>query len=75
MNKISQYDDSYIYKGFVLVNELYEDDERFFKNWYQWGIINGENITNIQTLEGLSSNIYAPFKEAITVFKELVDNL
>lgn len=75
MNKISNYDENYIYNGYVLVNELYEDDEGFYKNTYQWGLVCDDYIKDIQILRGLSSNSYASMSEAISVFKELVDSL
>ena len=75
MTKLYHFDDTYVYNNYVLVNELYEDDDGFNKNWYQWGILNDDEVENLQTLTGLSSNSYASFTEAINVFKEKVNAL
>ena len=74
MPKLSDFDTAYTYKGYVLVNELYPDDEGFDKNWWQWGIQAGDHVSNLKSLEGLSSNSYADRLEAMTVFTKMVDS-
>jgi hypothetical protein len=65
------------YKGYVCVNELYEDDEGFNKNSYMYGEMvyaNGQNyVKDVKDLDGLSSNSFASWSEAETVFKKKVD--
>jgi hypothetical protein len=71
--------DEYIgqHNGYVCVNELYEDDEGFYKNTYMYGELvyaNGENfVKDARTLDGLSSNSFASWSEAETLFKKKVD--
>ena len=65
--------ESYTYKGYGLVNELYEDDDHRSNTWF-WGKLDGDNIVNARLLEGLSSNSYAPWSEVINHFKTTVDN-
>ena len=74
MPKISDFDTAYTYKGYVLVNELYPDDEGFNKNWWQYGIQAGDHVAGLKILEGLSSNAYADTTEAFNVFKNMVDS-
>lgn len=66
--------ESYTYKGYGLVNELYEDDDVRKNNW-MLGKLDGDNIVDAVPLDGLSSNSYAPFKEVIDRFYQAVDNL
>lgn len=73
VNRIASFDESYIYKGYVLVNELYEDSEGFYKNTWMWAEVDGDNAINLQTLEGLSSNSYARFAEAHSVFIDIIN--
>jgi hypothetical protein len=65
------------HNGYVCVNELYEDDEGFNKNSYMYGEMvyaNGENyVKDVKDLDGLSSNSFASWSEAETVFKKKVD--
>jgi len=65
------------YKGYVCINELYEDDEGFNKNSYMYGEMiyaNGENyVKDVKDLDGLSSNSFASWNEAEKVFKKKVD--
>ena len=63
------YDMVYTYKNYILVNELYEDDDGFKKNDYQWAR-KGEDL---KPLKGLSSNSYASSAEAINVFKKMIE--
>jgi len=72
--KLKDFDTAYAYKGFVLVNERYEDDEGFFKNCWQWGLQAGEFVIKLEILDGLSSNSYAEFSEALEVFKNKVES-
>ena len=65
------------HNGYVCVNELYEDDEGFNKNTYMYGEMvyaNGTNfVKDVEILDGLSSNSFASWSEAETVFKKKVD--
>lgn len=70
---IRSYDESHIYNGYVLLNELYEDSEGFYKNNWKWGVVDGEYVYDVIWLEGLSSNSYADFSEAYKKFCQLVD--
>lgn len=75
VNRIASFDESYIYKGYVLVNELYEDPEGFYKNTWMWAKIDGENCIDLVSLDNLSSNAYAPFEEAHSVFIDMIDEI
>lgn len=72
MVRYDSFDEHYVYGDYVLVNELYEDSERFFKNTWMWGKVNGSYVEDLQHLDGLSSNSYAKISEAWNVFKEKV---
>lgn len=71
--KLSFYDEVYTYKGYVLVNELYEDSEGFYKNTWQWGVLDGDYVYDPIILEGLRSNSYSDFSEAHKKFCQTVD--
>lgn len=68
------FDEEYSYKDYVLVNEIYEDDD-CRKNTWMWGRVDGNNIVDAVLLDGLSSNSYAPFSEVIENFHKKVDQL
>lgn len=68
------FDEEYNYKGYVLVNEIYEDDD-VWKNTWMWGEVDGNDIINAVLLDGLSSNSYAPFSEVVENFHKKVDQL
>ena len=70
---ISYYDEVFYKDGYVLVNELYEDSEGFYKNHWQWGEQEGEFLVNPKVLDGLSSNSYADFSEALKVFSQKIE--
>ena len=70
----STFDEVYHYKGFVLVNELYEDED-CRKNWYRWGSIVDGFAIDLKELDGLSSRSYASFEEAWSVFTWTVENI
>lgn len=70
---LSFFDESYTYKGYALVNEIYEDEDHRANTW-MWGLLDGDSIINAQLLTGLSSNSYAPWEEVYRVFKTAVDN-
>jgi len=72
--KINDFDTVYTYKGYALVNELYEDDEGFNKNYWQWGLLSGDFVVRLKPLDGLSSNSYANLNEAMEVFQAKVDS-
>lgn len=69
---VGLFDESYTYKGYALVNEIYEDED-VRKNHWMWGRLEGESIVDARTLTGLSSNSYAPWEEVYRVFKISVD--
>lgn len=71
--KIACYAESFHYKGYVLVNDLYEDSEGFDKNCWMWGKKLEEDCVDAVNLEGLSSNSYAHFFEAHKKFIKLAD--
>jgi hypothetical protein len=71
----NKFDDYVTYNGYALVNELYEDDEGFYKNTWMWGEVNGDYVDNVKILKGLSSNSYAKYSEAKEVFTALIDGL
>jgi hypothetical protein len=73
-HNIYLYDDYYRYNGYVLVNEIYEDDDHRANTWY-WGKLSGKCIVDPQLLTGLSSNSYAPWEEVVNVFQQVVDNV
>jgi hypothetical protein len=73
INAISSFDEAYQYKGYVLVNELYEDSEGFYKNTWMVGKVNGDNVEDLEFLEGLSSNSYARFAEAHKKFIDMIN--
>ena len=66
------FDESYIYKGYALVNEIYDDEDHRSNTW-MWGELDKDSIVNVELLTGLSSNSYAPFEEVYHVFKTMVD--
>ena len=77
---VSYYDEMIgIHEGYVCVNEFYEDDEGFNKNTYMYGKLESANdkdyIVNPQILDGLSSNSYAKWHEALKVFKDKINGL
>jgi len=65
------------YKGYALINEIYEDDEKFNKNCYMYGkeVGDGEYVYKAVELRGLSSGSYARWTEAVEVFREKIDSL
>jgi hypothetical protein len=67
------FDESYTYKGYALVNEIYEDEDHRANTW-MWGRLDGDSIVNARILSGLSSNSYAPWAEVYQAFKTMVDN-
>jgi hypothetical protein len=77
--RIWHFDDVYHYKGFVLVNEIHEDED-VRKNSWMFAHPCGENdqfvdTNDLQQLTGLSSNSYAPFEEVMKNFQNRIDNL
>ena len=66
------FDESYTYKGYALVNEIYEDEDHRANTW-MWGRLDGDSIVDARLLTGLSSNSYAPWEEVYHVFKTMVD--
>jgi hypothetical protein len=71
---LGYFDDSYTYKGYALVNEIYEDDDHRANTW-MWGKLDEESIVEARLLTGLSSNSYAPWDEVKKVFEESVNKL
>lgn len=70
---LNTFDEHYTYKDYVLVNDVYEDDDHRANTWF-WGKHVDGFIENAQLLKGLSSNSYAPWAEVLNVFKKTVDN-
>lgn len=68
------FDEFYIYNGYALVNEIYEDDDHRANTW-MWGKLHEDCILEVRLLQGLSSNSYAPWEEVQLVFKNTVDTL
>lgn len=68
------FDETYEYKGFALVNELYEDED-CRKNYYQWGRLVDGYVINIKELEGLSSRSYAGWDEVWSLFTWTVEDI
>lgn len=71
---LSWFDEFYVYGDYVLVNEIYEDED-CRKNTWMWGKVDEDTIVDAQILKGLSSNSYAPWEEVQNVFKTTVDIL
>jgi hypothetical protein len=71
---LTYFDDFYVYGDYALVNEIYEDEDHRANTW-MWGKVDGDHVTEVQLLKGLSSNSYASWEEVQTNFKTLVDNL
>jgi hypothetical protein len=71
---LDYFDEHYIYGDYVLVNEIYEDDDHRANTW-MWGRMVSGYATEVRLLEGLSSNSYAPWEEVQTHFENMVDNL
>lgn len=72
--KLTQFDTAFSYKGYALVNERIQDDEGFYKNCWQWGLLSGEFVVRLEILDGLSSNAYSDLSEAMDVFKAKVNS-
>lgn len=72
---LTHYDEYYLYDGYVLVNEWYEDSDGFNKNTWLWGRMHGSYVISPIALDGLSSNSYAKIDEAYNVFKSKVDQI
>ena len=66
------FDESYTYKGYALVNEVYEDEDHRANTWL-WGRLDGDSIVDARLLTGLSSNSYAPWEEVWDVFTKTID--
>ena len=71
---LDYFDEHYIYGDYVLVNEIYEDDDHRANTW-MWGRMVSGYATEVRLLEGLSSNSYTPWEEVYTHFKNTVDSL
>lgn len=69
---LSAFDESYIYNGYALVNEIYEDEDHRANTWL-WGRLDGDSIVDARLLTGLSSNSYAPWEEVWNVFTKTID--
>jgi hypothetical protein len=71
---LDYFDDHYIYGDYVLVNEIYEDDDHRANTW-MWGRMVSGYATEVRLLEGLSSNSYAPWEEVQRVFETTVGEI
>ena len=66
--KASDFDSVYRIGQHLMVNELYEDDEGFYKNHFQYATENSDGTYNVgQQIPGTSS--YTKFKDAVEAFK------
>jgi hypothetical protein len=70
---VNMFDEHYIYNGYVLVNEIYEDEDHRSNTW-SWGELQGGYVEDPKILTGVSSNSYGSFEEIYNVFKTTVDN-
>ena len=69
---LNMFDEHYRYDGYVLVNEIYEDEDHRSNTW-SWGKLVGNYVEDPQILTGVSSNSYGSFEEIYAVFKLAVD--
>lgn len=69
---LAYFDESYTYKGYALVNEIYEDEDHRANTW-MWGRLDDDSIVDARLLTGLSSNSYAPWEEVWNVFTKTID--
>lgn len=66
--KASDFDSVYRIGQHLMVNELYEDDEGFYKNHFQYATENSDGTYNVgQQIPETSS--YTKFKDAVEAFK------
>ena len=65
---LESFDEVYQHNGYALLNELYEDDERFYKNTWMWGRVEGVTVYDVRILDDLSSNSFAKYDEAMESF-------
>ena len=65
---LESFDEVYQRDGYALLNELYEDDERFYKNTWMWGRVEGDMVYDVRILDDLSSNSFAKYDEAMESF-------
>ena len=70
---LTYFDESYEYMGYVLVNEIYPDDEGFNKNQWFWGKLEGSGVTGLTEVIGLPSRSYSSQPEAYKAFVILVN--
>lgn len=71
---LEYFDEYYIYKGYALVNEIYEDEDHRANTW-MWGKFDELCIVDAQLLAGLTSNSYAPWDEVKTKFEKMIDEM
>jgi hypothetical protein len=71
---LKYFDEFYVYEGYALVNEIYEDEDHRANTW-MWGKVDEDTVTEVRLLKGLSSNSYAPWAEVFEVFKNTINNL
>jgi hypothetical protein len=71
---LDYFDEHYIHGDYVLVNEIYEDDDHRANTW-MWGRMVSGYATEVRLLEGLSSNSYAPWEEVQRVFETTVGEI
>lgn len=72
--KTSDFYDVYTYKGHFMVNDPIEDDEGFYKNWYQWAT-NNHNGTITVHKEVPNTSSYTSWTDAVNSFKSFVDSM
>lgn len=66
--KTSEFDEIYKIGMDLMVNDKIEDDEGFYKNWYQWATDNGNGTITIHKNVPETSS-YTPWIEAVEAFK------
>jgi hypothetical protein len=75
---INLFDEHYVYNDYVLVNEIYEDEDHRSNTW-AWGKlvqrIHGRYVEDPKILTGVSSNSYGSFDEIYEAFKREVNNV
>jgi len=69
----SDFDETYIYDRFILVNTIMEEDDNR-KNFYEWGEVHSGNKVILHDFFS-DAGSYTKFSDAITKFKIFIDNL
>lgn len=70
--KTSDFDEIYMYKGHYMINDRIEDEEGFYKNWYQWATDNHNGTITIHKCV-MDTSSYTSWKDAVSAFKKMID--